>query len=81
MPNNPLGLKLYSVQGRNGPGPISVPGVSVGDVIGLIHYNDHGRVVESHGPFDNVVSVDDEIHQFSLADLSIILPFHVYIIV
>ena len=70
----------YIVQGRNGPGPISVPGTSAGDIVGLVQYNDHGRVIESHGPFETMISVNDQVQQTSLVDLSTILPFFVYVL-
>jgi hypothetical protein len=75
-----LSMTHYTVQGRNGPGIISVQGVHAGDVIINIQYNDHGVVIESHGPFERLVSSDDQLVQTSLVDLSSLLPFHVYVV-
>lgn len=69
---------MYTVQGRNGPGPISIVGLNVGDVLGVVQYNDHGRVIASHEPFEPVVTVTDQIQQTALTDLSMTLPFFVY---
>lgn len=77
-----MALKLthYTVQGRNGPGAISVPGVAVGDVIGLIFYNDFGFIMASHEPLERVVTVNNQVQQTALIDLSATLPFHIYTI-
>jgi len=71
-------LSHFEVQGRNGPGTISVPGVMAGDVIGLIFYNDYGFIIASHEPFERVVTVSDQVKQTALVDLTGIAPFHIY---
>lgn len=75
-----LKLTHYLVQGRNGAGPIPVPGVVVGEVIGLIFYNDYGFVIASHEPLERVITVNNQVQQTAIIDLSSRPPLHIYTI-
>jgi len=57
-------LILVSVQGINGPGAISVPGVRVGDVVLITTYS--GNIILGGSSFlEAAVTVDDQIQQGS----------------
>lgn len=64
------GVFNASFSGKNGSGAISVPGLAVGDIV-LAAVQDSSTVFD-HGnnPFENVVSVADEIQQVNSSDLS-----------
>ncbi len=64
-----IALRYKVFIGRNGAGPISVPGAHVGDtltsVVGLI-----GATGDQSSAFETVVTVDGQIQQVSTANLS-----------
>jgi hypothetical protein len=61
------------VTGRNGAGSISVPGVDVGDVL-LVFLNGNppygGLDIGSASPFENVISVADQVQQIATNNFS-----------
>ena len=64
-----IGLQYKSFAGRNGAGPIALPGVRIGDsvesLIGLV-----GSTGDQSALFESVITVDDMIQQSSASDLS-----------
>lgn len=58
-----------SMIGRVGQGPISVPGVKAGDAVVIIS-KDNRTVNPFAVTFEHFVSVDDEIQQFNVGDLT-----------
>lgn len=49
--------------GRNGDGPVSIPGLKVGDWVVARLLLPSGSPSFGGSPFENVVSVDDELQQ------------------
>lgn len=47
--------------GRDGAGPVSVPGLKVGDVVIMYSNDNHERTEIA---YECTITVDDEIHQF-----------------
>lgn len=82
MATNPLQDQMFQTylnQNQATINPTLAPGTIAGQIIGVVQYNDHGRVIESHGPFETVISVANNVQQTSLVDLTSILPFFVYV--
>lgn len=55
--------------GRVGQGPISVPGVKAGDAV-VIFSKDNRTVNPFAVTFEHFITVDDEIQQFNVGDLT-----------
>jgi hypothetical protein len=72
-------LRHFSVQPRNGAGPISVPGVKVGDVLILIYLGTYDLATSPLFYFEKIVTVDDEVQQLNIHDHSGMAPFNVYV--
>jgi hypothetical protein len=57
----PVGFVKAEFLGRNGSGPVSVPGVKAGDVVVMYSNDNHERTEIA---FECTITTDDEVHQF-----------------
>lgn len=67
---NPTSFIRVQLLGRDGDGPISVPGLKVGDAVVVIA-KDNRTVNPFQTTFELFVTVDDEIQQVHEGDISL----------